>query len=112
MAAASRTVRTSGRLASVLVEEPARCNGAVGEEGGAGDGRSPRSGVDGHCCSWAGGAVAGRGRSAPRSAGGGPYLDLAPRGGVFSLVGGVIVRRLPSEANGTAAGRHGVRLQV
>src|SRR5512132_2080028 len=104
MAAASETVSTAGSVASVLVEGPARSNGAVGEEGGAGDGRSPRSGVDGHGCSWAGGAVAGRGRSAPPSAGVGPYLDLAPRCGVFSLVGGLIVRLLASEAKGKEAG--------
>jgi hypothetical protein len=56
----------------------------VGEEGGAGGGRSPRSGVDGHCCSCASGAVAGGGWSTlPASAGVGPYLDSVPRCGVF-----------------------------
>src|SRR5829696_6772199 len=108
MAAASRAVSTSGRVARALVEEPARSSGAVGEGSGWAWERSPGSGVGGHWCSWAGGAVAGRGRSAGPSAavaaGVGPYLDPAPRCGVFSLVGGLIARLLASQAKGDRRG--------
>src|SRR5215213_11239671 len=92
MAAASRAVRTSGRVAIVLVEGPARPKGTVGEED-LGGGGSPGSGAGVHGCSWAGGAVAG-GRSARASAvaGVGRYLDPAPRCGVFWLVEGLIVQ--------------------
>jgi hypothetical protein len=54
--------------------------------------------MNGHWCSWAGGAAGGGGRSAQpsRAAGVGPYLDLAPWCGVFSLVEGLIVQLLTS----------------
>src|SRR5829696_3150380 len=106
MAAASRAVSTSGRVASALVEEPAESSGTEGEVGGW----SPGSGVGRHCCSWARGAVAGRGRSARLSAAGvGPYLDPAPRCDVFRLVGGVIAQLVASETKGEerAAGSAG-----
>jgi hypothetical protein len=67
----------------------------MGEEGGWLFERWPGFGVDGHGCSRARGAVAGGGRSAlPPAAGVGPYLDPAPRCGMFSLVGGLIARLL------------------
>jgi hypothetical protein len=64
--------------------------------------RSPGSGVGGHGCSWARGAVTGGGRSALPSgvAGVGPYLDPAPRWGVSSKVGGLIVQLVAFETNG------------
>jgi hypothetical protein len=94
MAAASRAVSTSGSMASALVDEPARSSGTEGEAGGW----SPGSGVGGHCCSWARGALAGRRRSAlPSVAGVGPYLDPEPRCDVFLLVGGVIAQLVASE---------------
>jgi hypothetical protein len=53
----------------------------------------------GHRCSWAGGAVAGRGRSArPSGAGVGPYLDPASGCRVFCLVGGLIVQLVAWQA--------------
>src|SRR5215211_136731 len=112
MAAASRTVRTSGSVASALVEEPARSSTAAGQVGGWTCGRAPGSGVGGHWRSWARGAVAGGGRSALPSAGVGPYLDPAPRCWVSSLVGGLIVRLSASQAKRDRSGRYAVRLQV
>jgi hypothetical protein len=54
-----------------------------------------------HCCSWARGAVTGRGRSAlPSAAGVGPYLDPTPRCDVFLLVGGVIAQLVASKTKG------------
>src|SRR5829696_10318139 len=101
MVAASRTVSTSGSVATALAE-PARSSGAVGEGGGWVWGRSPGWGVGGHGCSWARGAVAGGGRSAPPSAAGGvgPYRDPARRCGVSSQVGGLIVQLVASETKG------------
>src|SRR5215207_210030 len=105
MAAASRAVSTSGSAARALME-PARSRGVVGEVDGWACGRAPGSGVGGHWCSWAGGAVAGGGRSAlPSAAGVGPYLDPAPGGGVFSLVRGLIVRLSASQAKWDRQGR-------
>ena len=85
MAAASETVSTSGRVASALVAELVRSSGAVGEVGAWAYGWSPGSRVGVHCCSWT------------RGAGVEPYLDPASRGGVFSLVGGLIVRLSAAE---------------
>src|SRR5436190_7464917 len=112
MVAASRAVSTSGSAARALME-PARSRGAVGRAGGWTWGRSPGSGVGGHCCSWACGATAGGGRSAlPSAAGVGPYLDPASRCGVSSLVGGLIVRLPASQTKWDRSGRYAVRLHV
>src|SRR5829696_3142676 len=105
MAAASRAVRTSGSVAIALVDGPARSIGAMGEDVGWLLERWPGVAVGGHGCSRARGAVAGGGRSALLSAAGvGPYLDPAPRCGVFSLVGGLIARLLASQAKGGRSG--------
>jgi hypothetical protein len=106
MAAASRTVSTSGSLVTALVEEPAWSIGAMGEDVGWLFERWPAFGVDGHGCSRARGAVAGGGRSALPSgvAGVGPYLDPAPRCGVSSQVGGLIARLLAPQAKGDRSG--------
>src|SRR5215211_3376144 len=105
MAAASRAVSTSGSAAIALVDGPARSIDAMGEDVGWLLERWPGFGVDGHGCSRARGAVAGGGRSAlPSAAGVGPYLDAAPRRGVFSLAGGLIARLLAPQAKGNRSG--------